>query len=58
VFPGQRKLKWQENPPPLKACRFDSDLGQSNGACATANGERSILLKALLVAAAGEADSA
>jgi hypothetical protein len=24
---GQRKLKWQENPPPLKACRFDSDLG-------------------------------
>ena len=27
VYPGQRKLKWQENPPPLKACRFDSDLG-------------------------------
>jgi hypothetical protein len=26
-LPGQRKLKWQENPPPLKACRFDSDLG-------------------------------
>jgi len=26
---GRRKPKWQENPPPLKACRFDSDLGQS-----------------------------
>jgi hypothetical protein len=24
---GRRKPKWQENPPPLKACRFDSDLG-------------------------------
>ena len=29
VRPGRRKPKWQENPPPLKACRFDSDLGQS-----------------------------
>ena len=27
VRPGRRKPKWQENPPPLKACRFDSDLG-------------------------------
>jgi hypothetical protein len=25
--PGRRKSKWYENPPPLKACRFDSDLG-------------------------------
>jgi hypothetical protein len=24
---GRRKPKWYENPPPLKACRFDSDLG-------------------------------
>jgi hypothetical protein len=23
----RRKPKWEENPPPLKACRFDSDLG-------------------------------
>jgi len=29
VRPGRRKPKWQENPPPLKACRFDSDLGHS-----------------------------
>ena len=29
VRPGRRKPKWQENPPPLKACRFDSDLGQT-----------------------------
>ena len=27
VVSGRRKPKWQENPPPLKACRFDSDLG-------------------------------
>jgi len=24
---GRRKPEWDENPPPLKACRFDSDLG-------------------------------
>src|SRR5579859_3969901 len=24
---GRPKPKWEENPPPLKACRFDSDLG-------------------------------
>ena len=27
---GRRKPKWYENPPPLKACRFDSDLGHHN----------------------------
>jgi hypothetical protein len=27
---GRRKPQREENPPPLKACRFDSDLGHSH----------------------------
>jgi SAM-dependent methyltransferase len=34
--PGRRKPKWYENPPPSKACRFDSDLGHHKAIVATA----------------------
>jgi hypothetical protein len=56
---GRRKPKWQENPPPLKACRFDSDLGHHQATRSSLSGMfahalclndlHSLILKALAV---------
>ena len=42
---GRRKPKWEENPPPLKACRFDSDLGhhQNCSTCSSSCGRNACI---------------
>lgn len=45
----RRKPKWEENPPPLKACRFESDLGHQFGAAPVRAGGGSSILRASVV---------